>query len=538
MAKITTHEAMPFPLAMPNPDTPVTEAENISYGESDVKDALDGLSRIVAQSPSSANASSTDLDISDENGYSVARFSDGHIKTKNFDSKTTPSQGMASSSDLDITDEQGNAVVRFADGHVRTKEFDSREVPTEGMASSSDLDIIDEQGNVIVRFANGHIKTKKFDSSQKSGGGGGSGSWAFLKIRDYTEVLTMNPDDVVNIVETVSNGKFTAIYDDAGYPSLMYKIPIMSIGMLDSDLGDFLTPHPAFVVNGVTKSHIYISVYMTSSYEGHYVSWWGLKPLSSTSHSALRSTIMSKGAGWHLETIYERSLLSNLARKLNDEQIHCNSYWGCNYHNKAESCEMANGRLPGKTNQSNGAKWINGTQPAIWSHDKTVWGIQDVCGGYHEIVDLIKMIDGQIYLASDNDWTKESAQYSATGVYYDWNNNMPNLSNSMTSSYPGQEGKFITSDYTTFPCSSGYDTLSEALRKKMVLLGLSPRLSSSSATKYNYRGKIGLNTDVNSHYIFGGAEEYNYTGLGYYIAAYDTDVYTHNNMGSRICFIK
>lgn len=41
MARINTTEAIPFPLAKPNADTPVTEAENIGYGNSNVKLALD-----------------------------------------------------------------------------------------------------------------------------------------------------------------------------------------------------------------------------------------------------------------------------------------------------------------------------------------------------------------------------------------------------------------------------------------------------------------------------------------------------------------
>lgn len=48
MAEITTYETMPFPLAKPNPDTPVTPAENIGYKKSNVKNALDELQENVA----------------------------------------------------------------------------------------------------------------------------------------------------------------------------------------------------------------------------------------------------------------------------------------------------------------------------------------------------------------------------------------------------------------------------------------------------------------------------------------------------------
>ena len=73
-----------------------------------------------------------DLDIADEKGLALARFADGHIKTKNFDSSVTPyvKQKPTSTSDLDFADENGNILVRFADGHIRTKKFNSAKLPT------------------------------------------------------------------------------------------------------------------------------------------------------------------------------------------------------------------------------------------------------------------------------------------------------------------------------------------------------------------------------------------------------------------------
>ena len=70
-------------------------------------------------------------------------------------------------SDLDFSDEQGNILARFSEGHIKTKYFDSSKdvsgVVTEN-TNNADLDFSDEQGNVVMRIANGHIKTKNFDS--------------------------------------------------------------------------------------------------------------------------------------------------------------------------------------------------------------------------------------------------------------------------------------------------------------------------------------------------------------------------------------
>lgn len=73
--------------------------------------------------------------------------------------------------DLDIADENDNVLARFYNGHFKTKFFDSVNVITKMIIdlannSVSDLDIKDENGNTLVRFANGHIRTLHFDSSK------------------------------------------------------------------------------------------------------------------------------------------------------------------------------------------------------------------------------------------------------------------------------------------------------------------------------------------------------------------------------------
>ena len=72
--------------------------------------------------------------------------------------------------DLDITDPQGNVIARFADGHIQTKEFDSSNLPdtsdfpklAEPEGTSADLYICDSYGNTIVLFDGGNVETKNF----------------------------------------------------------------------------------------------------------------------------------------------------------------------------------------------------------------------------------------------------------------------------------------------------------------------------------------------------------------------------------------
>lgn len=73
-------------------------------------------------------------------------------------------------SDLDIEDGQHNVLARFAEGHILTRYFDSKKATT-GMQISdvdgdSDFELKDGLGKVLFRIKQGHIQTQNFDSSK------------------------------------------------------------------------------------------------------------------------------------------------------------------------------------------------------------------------------------------------------------------------------------------------------------------------------------------------------------------------------------
>ena len=116
------------------------------------------------------SSSEASLNISDEEGYVIAKFKNGNFQTREFNSKKTPAlSDDNSSADLNICDEEGNVLVQCKDGHVKTKNFDSsniiKDVEVKSDTSSANLNIGDENGNVIAQFKGGQIKTKNFDSN-------------------------------------------------------------------------------------------------------------------------------------------------------------------------------------------------------------------------------------------------------------------------------------------------------------------------------------------------------------------------------------
>lgn len=71
--------------------------------------------------------------------------------------------------DLYVCDADGNVIAKFVDGHIVTKNFDSASIDLnifmESSSDDADLYIADTFGNVIAEFADGHIITKNFNSS-------------------------------------------------------------------------------------------------------------------------------------------------------------------------------------------------------------------------------------------------------------------------------------------------------------------------------------------------------------------------------------
>lgn len=369
---------------------------------------------------------------------------------------------------------------------------------------------------------------------------------------DYSVALTMDRSELRCIVETASNGKATVIYDEDGYPSLMYKIPKVSIGAFIPSLGELTDVHPAFIVNNVEKDCIYVGIYLTSEYNGHYVSWGGLQPKGHINLPDWRSKISAKGAGWHLETVYERALIVMLANYLNSPTPTGNTNRGMSHINPWEYCQLKDGYLPGTSLPGRtGIEWINGTQPAVWSHNKEQWGIQDVIGGYHEICDLMKLVHGKIYIAPDNKFFSTGDNQSSfesswidTGAVYDMIDGSLILSDRVTS--PTVSEGYDAKKYTKLLSTDGYDSLSEATRKKLCLLFLASRMQSSDSDAIlpSLGGSICVNNTKDLCYgVFGGAEEYVASGLAFSIMAYpiDDDSITghnaHYNMGSRMVYI-
>ena len=75
--------------------------------------------------------------------------------------------------DFALMDSYNNALVLFKDGHIITKNFNSKDSSEMKVANIDDADfmIMDDSNNAIALFKDGHIQTKNFNSKDAASGG-------------------------------------------------------------------------------------------------------------------------------------------------------------------------------------------------------------------------------------------------------------------------------------------------------------------------------------------------------------------------------
>lgn len=180
-----------------------------------------------------------------------------------------------------------------------------------------------------------------------------------------------------------------AIYDNAGIPSIMHRFRKTSNKEL---FGGSDKTHPAFIIGGVEYDEIYISVFPNTEINGKPYSLPYMKPWTNITNDDAAKACFSKGDGWHLLTAPEWGLLADISLK-NGTLPHGNTANG-KYHADPEE--------RGQTYDGSG-RTLTGSGPATWTHDHTPTGVHDLCGNVWEMVRGLRLKDGWLQVAKNND---------------------------------------------------------------------------------------------------------------------------------------
>lgn len=178
------------------------------------------------------------------------------------------------------------------------------------------------------------------------------------------------------------------IYDNAGIPSIMHRFTRVTNEEL---FGGSSKTHGAFIIGGEEYDEIYISVYENCEINGKPYSLPHMKPWTNITNDDAARACFSKGEGWHLLTALEWGLLADTSLK-NGTLPHGNTDCG-KYHAEPEEQGEA----------YDGYRTLTGSGPATWTHDHTPEGVHDLCGNIWEMVRGLRLKNGKLQVAKNND---------------------------------------------------------------------------------------------------------------------------------------
>lgn len=239
---------------------------------------------------------------------------------------------------------------------------------------------IETTGNKTMKFeAEGNDAAVQAVTNAFVGLAGGTPAEQPEKVVKISDVKTTSPEVEAAVV---------AIYDNAGIPSFMYRFKKTTNAEL---FGGSDKTHPAFIIGDKEYDEIFISVYPNCEINGKPYSLPYQKPWTNITNGKAAEACFSKGEGWHLITAAEWGLIANTCLK-NDTLPHGNTNCGT-YH--------ANPEEKGKTYDN--YRTLTGSGPATWTHNHTPEGIHDLCGNVWEMVRGLRIVNGRLQVAENND---------------------------------------------------------------------------------------------------------------------------------------
>lgn len=338
------------------------------------------------------------------------------------------------------------------------------------------------------------------------------------------------------------------LYDDAGLPSVMVKIPKMTYKELG--MGDSTAVHPAFIVNGTEVDAIWISKYQNIINGNRAYSLPGVGPKHSLDFDAARAACEAKGEGWHLMTRMEWGMLVRWCQK-NGVMPKGNNNYG--KHNT----ETVYKAIPDNTDASHYAlRTKTGTGPLTWYHDQTPSGIADLCGNVNEWTGGIRLVKGEVQILANNngadsaksqsaestEWkaikgsdgsliTPNGAGTTSGSVKMGWANNKITFGTTKTGDSVSGSNNYISTTFANIECNSTIGDAAKLLLQDLGLLqyGTDPELFASHLVYLN-------NVDDERLFNSGGNYSATSSGLASFLS-YSARSSTGSYLGFRSAFV-
>lgn len=338
------------------------------------------------------------------------------------------------------------------------------------------------------------------------------------------------PDPLRAAVEAATGGRQTVLYDNAGNPSYMYVIPRFNVEDIHTDLGSGV--HPAFKNGGADVPYIFIGIVSAANVGGKACAIPGRDPWIGINFDNAKLACTGKGAGWHMMNNWEWAAVALWSLK-NGFQPRGNTNNGRAYDATFEVGIRCDGGIPGDSGGTPRTK--GGSGPASWRHNNDFSGIADLIGNIWEWQDGFKLVDGQVVMPSDNQFSLNETLWPAQGVYFDstgttGTDDVPSLNGAPTISAArttpsddcgnGLGVNAPSNDYTALETESGwralamvsgYDSLELATRQRMMQAMISAKINSAGTSPFSTRGGAWIRNYGERLLLRGGA--WNLTSL-------------------------
>ena len=288
------------------------------------------------------------------------------------------------------------------------------------------------------------------------------------------QTLTSDQAALKLAVETQTGGEQTIIFTDKGQPSYMYKLKKFDMSEINPNWSG---THPAFLVNGVEKEHIYIGVYSGSNVDGEIVSQPSRDPLSGVAFDesgvfgslALQQGVSACGTGFHLMTNDEWAAIALICRKngwfpygITISNPFEYPYSWSNVGGKDQKGILSH--TLEQTQTGTPCVIYSGTGTNKFRHNLKYTGISDLVGNQHNRVVGARLINGELQIIDPNytktmkinDLTRESPLWKAvdatTGDLIDrtWTGKMADATYNPTTNNSVRFG--VTANSTTIGC--------------------------------------------------------------------------------------
>ena len=214
--------------------------------------------------------------------------------------------------------------------------------------------------------------------------------------------------DLTNLAVTGLAPGNELLYDNAGMPSIMVKIPKMTYKQLG--MGESTAVHPAFIVNGTEVDAIYISKYLNIVQDGRAYSIGGVDPAAGMNFDQARQYCEAKGEGWHCMTRIEWGLILRWCIA-NGFLPKGNTSFG-----KHPSENVYKAIPTYKDGDKGTGRTATGTGPLTWYHDQTPSGIADLTGNIWEWSGGVRMVYGELQILANNNGADSAHSQSATSA--------------------------------------------------------------------------------------------------------------------------